>query len=192
MSHLDLDARAPWDRVVSLGLMGRAGRGDLDRLIDKARSVLAPDGLCLIHCVGAARPPSEDPFQQGRLFPGWWVGTLAGAASRAAARGLDVLEVRDLRHDYVAIARAWRRDLLRRRAEIARSVGVDDLLVRRWEFYLASLAAGLRAGHLRPLEVLMSRRDRTEDLRPREGAPPAGPRWTNGSAPSYLELAGLS
>jgi cyclopropane-fatty-acyl-phospholipid synthase len=184
-SYLHLDERAGWERVISLGLLGRPPHVADARLVAKVRALLVPGGLCLLHCVGGA-PPGNDPLARQGAFPGWWLGSLERVAARAAACRLDVLEIRDLRHDYALTARAWRRSLRERPGEIA----PGQKAARRWEFHLASLAAQLRAGQLRPFEVLMARRTQGEDLLAREDLlppPPARPR-SNGQ-PILAETA---
>jgi cyclopropane-fatty-acyl-phospholipid synthase len=157
MSYLELDERVGWDRIVSVGMMCHIGERRIDEFWDKVKALLAPGAVCLLHCIAKMKEaPGADAFVQKHVFPGYWFNSLEGMTTRAVRRGLDVIDVENLRRHYALTARHWRRNFLRSYDEIKRSMGFGDDFMRTWEFYLASVAAGFRTGHLNLIQAVLS------------------------------------
>jgi cyclopropane-fatty-acyl-phospholipid synthase len=157
MSYLELDDRVGWDRVVSVGMMCHIGERRIDEFWDKVKALLAPGAICLLHCIAKMKEaPGADPFVQKHVFPGYWFNSLEGVTARAVRRGLNVIDVENLRRHYALTAHHWRRNFLRRYDDIKRSMGFDDGFMRAWEFYLASVVAGFRTGHLNLIQAVLS------------------------------------
>jgi len=182
MDHLELEERAGFERVVSVGMMSPGGERRIDRFWDKVKALLSPGGICLLHCVAVRKEsPGADPFVPGHAFPGHWLGSLDGVVSRAADRGLHVLDVENLRRHAALTAHAWRQSLLRRHEEIQRAAEVSEASMRAWDFHLASVVAGFRAGHLSVLQTVLSHGLQDDYPLTRE-ALHAGERGANGLA----------
>lgn len=157
MNYLDLEERVGWDRIISTGMRCHVGERRIDPFWDKMKALLVPGGICLIHCLATTQETSgTDPFVRKHVLPGCGWSSLEGIVSRAAARGLNVLEVESLRRHYALTARCWRQNFLRSYDDIKRVTGVDDAFMRTWEFSLASVVAGFRAGHMNLLQAIMS------------------------------------
>jgi len=132
-NYLELDDRSKWERIVSVGMMCHVGERRADAFYDKLKSLSAPGGIVLTHCISKMKEASgSDPFVEKHVFPGYWFFSLEGATKRAVDRGFNVLDVENLRRHY------------------------GDQFMRTWDFYLASVVAGFRSGHLNLVQMTMS------------------------------------
>jgi cyclopropane-fatty-acyl-phospholipid synthase len=157
MSFEDLDEHASWDRIVSIDSICHVGERRVGSFFDKVKALLAPGSLCLLQSIARTREsPRTDPFLRKHVFPGYWVPSLEGMMARASARGLDVLDVENLRRHHELTARCWRRNFLQNRDRIERTMGFDDAFMRTWDFYLAYAVAAFRTGHLSVVQAVMS------------------------------------
>lgn len=155
--YLELDESVKWERIVSVGMMEHVGEGRAEEFYDKIKALLAPRAICLLHCIAKMREEAgADPFVEKHVFPGYWFFSLEGMTSRAVARGLNVLDVENLRRHYALTGRRWRANFMRRYDEIKKEMGFDDKFMRTWEFYLASGEAGFRIGHLNLIQMVLS------------------------------------
>jgi cyclopropane-fatty-acyl-phospholipid synthase len=196
MNYLELPETQKWDRVVSVGMMCHVGASRADAYYDKIAGLLAPGAICLNHCISKMKEaPGADPFVAKHVFPGYWFFSLEGQTRRAAERRLNVIDVENLRRHYAMTAHHWRRNFLRNYDVIKRRLGFDDKFMRTWEFYLASVVAGFRSGHLNLIQMVLSNgindaypltRDflySSERPRPIEGRLPEFPLPIAGAAP---------
>jgi cyclopropane-fatty-acyl-phospholipid synthase len=157
MSYLELDDRTKWDRIVSVGTMCHVGERRADAFYDKLRSLSAPGAIVLTHCITKMRESSRnDPFVEKHVLPGYWFFSLEGATKRAVDRGFNVLDVENLRRHYAMTAHHWRRNFRANWDTIRKKTGKGDRFMRTWDFYLASVVAGFRSGHLNLIQMTMS------------------------------------
>jgi len=157
MNYLELGERTKWERIVSVGMMCHVGETRADAYYDKLKSLSAPGGVLLTHCISKmAESKGSDPFVEKHVFPGYWFFSLEGQTKRAAERGFNVLDVENLRRHYAMTAHHWRRNFLLNYDEIKRKMKFDDRFMRTWEFYLASVVGGFRSGHLNLIQMTMS------------------------------------
>jgi cyclopropane-fatty-acyl-phospholipid synthase len=157
MNYLELDDRTKWDRIVSVGMMCHVGESRADAFYDKLKALSAPGAVVLTHCISKMKEaPGSDPFVEKHVFPGYWFFSLEGETARAVDRGFNVLDVENLRRHYAMTAHHWRRNFLANYDEIKRKMGFDDRFMRTWDFYLASVVGGFRAGHLNLIQMTMS------------------------------------
>jgi cyclopropane-fatty-acyl-phospholipid synthase len=75
---------------------------------------------------------------------------------RAVDRGLNIMDVENLRRHYALTATHWRKNFLRNYDEIKSVMGFDDKFMRTWEFYLSSVVAGFRNGNLNLIQMVMA------------------------------------
>ncbi|HVH43885.1 MAG TPA: cyclopropane-fatty-acyl-phospholipid synthase family protein [Labilithrix sp.] len=157
MNYLELDDSAKWDRIVSVGMMCHVGEGRADAFYDKLASLSAPKGIVLTHCISKMKEArGSDPFVEKHVFPGYWFFSLEGETTRAVDRGFNVLDVENLRRHYAMTAHHWRKNFLANYDTIKRKMGYGDRFMRTWDFYLASVVGGFRAGHLNLIQMTMS------------------------------------
>lgn len=191
MNYLELDAREKWERVVSVGMMCHIGESRIDAFYDKVKALLAKEGVALLHCISKMKESSgADPFVEKHVFPGYWFNSVEGMTQRAVHRGLHVLDVENLRRHYALTAHHWRANFLRNYSAIQAAMGFDDVFMRTWEFYLASVVAGFRSGHLHLIQMVLS--NGVQDAYPwtreflYEGLLEKGARVPTGAVPDVL------
>ncbi len=157
MNYLELDDRTKWERIVSVGMMCHVGEKRADAFYDKLKSLSAPGAIVLTHCISKMKESSgSDPFVQKHVFPGYWFFSLEGETKRAVDRGFNVIDVENLRRHYALTAHHWRKNFLANWDLIKRRMGFSDRFMRTWDFYLASVVAGFRSGHLNLIQMTMS------------------------------------
>lgn len=158
MNYLELDEARKWDRIVSVGMMCHVGVSRADAFYDKLEALLAPGAICLTHAISKMKEaPGADPFVAKHVFPGYWFFSLEGETRRSVERGLNVIDVENLRRHYAMTAHHWRKNFLRNYGLIQERLGFDDRFMRTWAFYLASVVAGFRTGHLNLIQMVMSK-----------------------------------
>lgn len=156
-NYLEFQTQEKWDRVVSVGMMCHVGENKADAFYDKLHRLLAPGAICLTHAISKMKEaPGADPFVEKHIFPGYWFFSLEGETRRAVERGLNIIDAENLRRHYAMTAHHWRRNFLRNYALIKARMNFDDHFMRTWEFYLASVVAGFRSGHLNLIQMVMS------------------------------------
>jgi cyclopropane-fatty-acyl-phospholipid synthase len=157
MNYLELDEADRWERIVSVGMMCHVGQQRANAFYDKLKALSAPGGIVLTHCISKMKESSgSDPFVAKHVFPGYWFFSLEGETKHAVDRGFNVLDVENLRRHYAMTAHHWRRNFNRNYEAIKRRMGFDDRFMRTWDFYLASVVGGFRAGHLNLVQMTMS------------------------------------
>jgi cyclopropane-fatty-acyl-phospholipid synthase len=157
MNYLDLDTSAPWDRVVSVGMMCHVGQKYADRYFDKVKAALKPGGVGLLHCISKMKEsPGADPFVQKHVFPGYWFFSLEGMTRRAVHRGLNIMDVENLRRHYAMTTHHWRKNFLRNYDAIKKAMCFSDRFMRIWEFYFCCVIAGFRTGQSNLIQMVLS------------------------------------
>jgi cyclopropane-fatty-acyl-phospholipid synthase len=163
INYLELDESIKWERIVSVGMIEHVGENRADQFYDKLKAILAPQGICLLHCISKMKESSgADPFIEKHVFPGYWFFSLEGLVKRAVDRELNVLDIENLRLHYILTGRRWRTNFLRNYDEIKAVMGFDDRFMRTWEFYLAAGLAGFSLGHLNLIQMVMTNGVRTD------------------------------
>jgi cyclopropane-fatty-acyl-phospholipid synthase len=156
-NYLEMDETVKWERIASVGMMCHVGQNRADEYFDKIKGLLAPGGIALNHCISKMKESAgADPFVEKHVFPGYWFFSLECETRRAVDRGLNILDVENLRRHYAMTAHHWRRNFRRNWEQIKARMGYDDHFMRIWEFYLASVVAGFRSGHLNLIQMVMS------------------------------------
>jgi cyclopropane-fatty-acyl-phospholipid synthase len=138
-------------------MMCHVGQKRADEFYDKLQALSAPGAIVLTHCISKMKESSgSDPFVEKHVFPGYWFFSLEGETNRAVDRGFNVLDVENLRRHYAMTAHHWRKRFLANYEAIKRKMRFDERFMRTWDFYLASVVAGFRAGHLNLIQMTMS------------------------------------
>jgi cyclopropane-fatty-acyl-phospholipid synthase len=111
----------------------------------------------MLQCIAKMKESSgSDAFIRKHVFPGYWFNSLEGMTRRAVDRNFNVLDMENLRPHYALTAQHWRQNFLTNYDEIRSRFAVDDVFMRVWEFYLASVVAGFRVGYLNLIQMTMS------------------------------------
>jgi cyclopropane-fatty-acyl-phospholipid synthase len=157
MNYLELPNDPQWDRIVSVGMMCHIGEAHIGEFYDKVASLLAPRGIALLHCIAKMKEASgNDPFVAKHVFPGYWFNSIEGMTSRAVDRGLHVLDSENLRRHYALTGRHWLTNFRKNWDQIKQRMGYDDVTMRMWEFYLASVVAAFTTGHAHLIQMVLS------------------------------------
>src|SRR5262245_19010234 len=157
MNYLDVPEHEQFDRVVSVGMMCHIGPKYIEQYFDKVKQLTAPGGVCLLHFISKMEESlSVDPFVATHIFPGYWFNSVEGVTQRSVRRGFHVLDLENLLRHYGMTAHHWRRNFLRNFAEIKSVMKFDDVFMRAWEFYLASVVAGFTTGQMHLVQIVMS------------------------------------
>jgi cyclopropane-fatty-acyl-phospholipid synthase len=144
-----------FDRIASVGMFEHVGVRNYRTFFERAASLLADDGLFLLHTIGNARSSGCDPWIDRYVFPNSIVPCIADLAGH-----LDELFVMEdwhcFRNDYDRTLMAWAASF----EDYARSpdFSFDRRFYRRWRYYLHSFAGGFRAGnYLQLWQIVLSK-----------------------------------
>lgn len=145
-----IDYRAvegPFDRIVSVGMFEHVGPRHYRDFFFKVRSLLAIDGVMLLHTIGRlGTPGTTDPFTAKYIFPGGYNPALSEIVAASQQTRLIVSDVEVLRLHYAHTLDHWYDRTLAARAAIVALY--DERFFRLWQFYLAGAASAFRYGGL--------------------------------------------
>jgi cyclopropane-fatty-acyl-phospholipid synthase len=143
-----------FDAIYSLGMFEHVGVRNYRTYLKKARELLRPDGLFLLHTIGSNRSSvATDPWIEKYIFPNGQIPSLAQIA--AAAEGLWVIEdVHSFGVDYDRTLMAWSANFERHWPEIAARYG--ERFRRMWHFWLMASAANFRARKTQLWQIVLS------------------------------------
>lgn len=127
-----------YDRIVSVGMFEHVGEPQFSTFFRKVESLLAHDGIAVLHTIGATGVPGPtNPWIRRHIFPGGYIPSLSQVAGKIEqVRGLVYTDVEVLRLHYAWTLAEWYRRFQERRAEVAERMG--ETFCRMWEFYLAT------------------------------------------------------
>jgi len=136
-----------FDRIVSIGMYEHVGPAHYRTFAAKCRSLLADDGVMLLHTIGRIGPPRPtDTWTTKYIFPGGYIPSLSEMARAAEAVRLVATDVETLRMHYGYTLLHWLRRTQAHKAEIVAMY--DERFFRMWEFYLAGSATGFFNGQM--------------------------------------------
>ena len=143
-----------YDAIYSLGMFEHVGVRNYRTYLAKARELLRPDGLFLLHSIGSNRSSvATDPWIEKYIFPNGQLPSLAQIAS--AAEGLWVVEdFHSFGTYYDHTLMAWSENFERHWPEIAPRYG--ERFRRMWHFWLMASAANFRARKTQLWQIVLS------------------------------------
>ena len=149
-----------YDRIVSVGMFEHVGKKNFKTYFDQVSRNLKPDGIALIHTIGATRESAGfDPFINKYIFPGGRIPHLSEIMSVVEKTDLKVTDVEVLHQHYAYTLQHWRERFTAKRDE-ARAL-FDDRFCRIWELYLAGCELAFRRGDLVVYQIqLMKKSER--------------------------------
>ncbi len=142
------DLTGEFDRIVSVGMFEHVGPPHYRTFFDKCRSLLAPDGMMLLHTIGRADGPgATDPWLSKYIFPGGYVPALSQIMPAVERSYLWLTDLESLRLHYAYTLEHWFDRVQGAKADIIALY--DERFFRMWEFYLAGAMSAFRHdGHL--------------------------------------------
>jgi cyclopropane-fatty-acyl-phospholipid synthase len=143
-----------FDRIYSLGMFEHVGARNYRTFFEKARGLLALDGLFLLHTIGGnASVTANDPWIERYIFPNSMLPSMAQIGQ--AAEDLWVIEDwHNFGVDYDRTLLAWYERFERRWPEIAAKYG--ERFRRMWRFWLLGSAAAFRSRSNQLWQIVMS------------------------------------
>ncbi len=134
-----------FDRIVSVGMFEHVGPPRYRAFFAKCRSLLAEDGVMLLHTIGRMGGPGvTDNFTTKYIFPGGYNPALSEIVSASEQVKLMVADVETLRLHYGLTLRHWYDRTVAAKAEIVALY--DERFYRMWTFYLAGAMAAFNHG----------------------------------------------
>ncbi len=181
------DVEGPFDRIVSVGMFEHVGLAHFEEFFAKCRSLLAEDGVMLLHTIGkfGNAGASPDPFVDKYIFPGGYLPSLPDITAASARARLITSDIETLRLHYALTVREWLKRFTAARQRMAKLY--DERFCRMWEFYLAGAIVFFEHGagcnyqlqYIRERNTLPITRDYMAEAEARfraAGAVPAKPR----------------
>jgi cyclopropane-fatty-acyl-phospholipid synthase len=134
-----------FDRIVSVGMFEHVGPPHYRTFFRKCRSLLADDGVMLLHTIGRmGKPGTTDAWTAKYIFPGGYNPALSEIVAASEQAKLMVADVETLRLHYAHTIAHWYARVTASRAEIVALY--DERFFRMWQFYLAGAMAAFRHG----------------------------------------------
>lgn len=152
------ETRGRFDRIVSVGMFEHVGANHYDDFFRAAASLLADDGVMLLHTVGRTGEPGyTNPWITKYIFPGSHLPTLSEVMAAIERAGLMLNDAEVLRLHYAETLRHWRERFIARRAEA--EALYDARFHRMWECYLAMSEAAFRFEDVVVFQLQLTRRN---------------------------------
>ncbi len=134
-----------FDRIVSVGMFEHVGPPHYNSFFAKARSLLEPDGVMLLHTIGRFGAPGvTDRFTSKYIFPGGYIPALSEIVAASERQRLILSDVETLRLHYAYTILHWYRRSQAQAEAIVRMY--DERFYRMWLFYLAGAATVFEDG----------------------------------------------
>ena len=134
-----------YDRIVSVGMFEHVGINHYRAFFARLKSLLAPDGIALLHSIGRMDGPgSTNPWIRKYIFPGGYFPALSEVFPVVERTRLWVTDVEILRLHYAETLKSWRHRFERNRDRL-RAI-YDEPFCRMWEMYLVGSEVAFRRG----------------------------------------------
>lgn len=143
-----------FDRMVSVGMFEHVGPKNYETFMKKAKELLKPDGLFLLHTIGGNRTTaSNDPWINKYIFPGAVMPSVAQIA-RAAENIFTIEDLHNFGPDYAKTLRAWWVNFDKSYPKLQDNY--DKRFYRMWKFYLLVCAALFDARQIQLWQIVYS------------------------------------
>jgi cyclopropane-fatty-acyl-phospholipid synthase len=152
--YMALEGR--FDRVISIGMFEHVGYKNYRAYMDKVRSLLAPEGLFLLHTIGGNISVTHgEPWSEKYIFPNGMLPSI-----RQVGTSIERLFVMEDWHnfgaDYDRTLMAWHANFEAGWPQLKAKYG--DRFYRMWRYYLLSFAAVFRARDTNLWQIVLSPR----------------------------------
>ncbi|NCP12565.1 MAG: class I SAM-dependent methyltransferase [Sphingomonadales bacterium] len=141
-----------FDRIVSVGMFEHVGRAQFDTFFQACATMLADDGVMLLHTIGRlGGPGTTDAFTRKYVFPGGYIPALSETLAASEKVRLIAADIETLRLHYAKTIHAWYDNCLAHREAIIALH--DERFFRMWTFYLAGAATVFENGGMGNYQV---------------------------------------
>ena len=146
--------QGPFDRIFSVGMFEHVGYKNYPTYLRVVRDCLSPDGLFLLHTIGANESANAgNPWVERYIFPNSMLPSARQIT--VAAEGTFTLEDwHCFGPDYDRTLMHWWQNCDAHRREIEACYG--DRFLRMWRYYLLSFAGAFRARHTQLWQLVFS------------------------------------
>jgi cyclopropane-fatty-acyl-phospholipid synthase len=145
-----------YDRIVSVGMFEHVGVNHYSAFFDKVKSLLAADGIALLHSIGRMYGPgSTGPWLRKYMFPGAYSPALSEVVPFVERRRLWITDIEILRLHYAETLRAWRGRFEQNRDRIRQIY--DERFCRMWEIFLVGSEVAFRRGGLMVFQMQIAK-----------------------------------
>jgi cyclopropane-fatty-acyl-phospholipid synthase len=155
------DVDQVYDKVVSVGVLEHAGRGQLAEVIKAHADFLKPGGLGMLHFIGHVGRYETELFIRKHVFPGGWIPSLSEVIVEMERCGLEVVDIENLRRHYAPTLDAWAQRFERNWPAIhaLNPQRFDERFRRIWRGYLVGCAEMFRspAGYTHLFQIVFSK-----------------------------------
>ena len=152
-----------FDRIVSVGMFEHVGRPNYRRFFEQVGTLLAGDGVALIHTIGRmGGPGATDPWTRRYIFPGGYSPALSEIMPSVERAALWTCDVEVWRLHYARTLEAWYANVLAHRPAI--EALYDPAFFRLWTFYLAAAWSAFAHGDHAVFQLQLARRRDTLPL----------------------------
>jgi cyclopropane-fatty-acyl-phospholipid synthase len=156
------DVTGPFDRIVSVGMFEHVGVHHYDEFFGKVNSLMADDGLAVLHSIGHMSPPGmASSWLRKYIFPGAYSPALSEVFEVVERNSLWVTDLEFLRVHYATTLQHWAERFEKNRDAVIALY--DERFARMWEFYLISAEMMFRTGSQLVFHMQLSR---TRDAAP--------------------------
>lgn len=149
-----------FDRIVSVGMFEHVGTPHYRTFFEKCRSLLADDGVMLLHTIGRMGVPGKtDAFTLKYIFPGGYNPALSEIIAASEPARMIASDIETLRLHYAHTLDHWYDRTVAARDAIVQLY--DERFFRMWTFYLAGARAAFIHGNLCNYQIQYIRDRRT-------------------------------
>jgi cyclopropane-fatty-acyl-phospholipid synthase len=151
------DIRGSFDRIVSVGMFEHVGPPHYRSFFDHCRTLLAPEGVMLLHTIGRADGPAPtDRWLARYIFPGGYVPALSQIAPAIEDARLWITDIEVLRLHYAHTLSHWYQRYTASRETVVALY--DERFFRMWQFYLAGALVAFRHDAHLNFQIQLTRR----------------------------------
>jgi len=145
-----------FDRIVSVGMFEHVGVNHFDEFFGKVSSLLAPNGVALLHSIGRkGGPGSTGAWIRKYIFPGGYSPALSETLAAIERAQLWVTDVEILRLHYAKTLAEWEGRFQANRDKVRAML--DERFCRMWEFYLIASEFSFRYGKHMVFQIQMTK-----------------------------------
>jgi cyclopropane-fatty-acyl-phospholipid synthase len=151
------DVTGVFDRIVSVGMFEHVGPPHYRAFFAKCRSLLAEDGVMLLHTIGRMGGPGvTDAFTAKYIFPGGYNPALSEIVAASERVKLIASDIETLRVHYAHTIQHWYDRTVAAKEQIVAMY--DERFYRMWTLYLAGAMAAFRHGGMCNYQIQYIRR----------------------------------
>ena len=144
-----------YDKFVSIGMFEHVGKDSFGTFMNKARELLKPSGIGLLHTIGTESSERIGAWIDKYIFPGGYAPQMHELAKEMLMAKLSVAHCENLKPHYAETFRRWTINFDHNRQAIADlSPEYDERFLRMWDMYLQSFEAAFRYGGLHLYQML--------------------------------------